>query len=64
MALLTKMSQLGHYETIRTLGTSIGNVVHEQNPVEITSLPMLRTTKRSSTEETTVLHILELFHIC
>ena len=51
MALLTKMSQLGHYETIRTLGTCIGNVVHERNPVNITSLTMLRTTKRSLREE-------------
>ena len=28
MALSIKMSQLGHYETILTLGTCIGNVVH------------------------------------
>ena len=28
MALLTKMSQLGHYETICTLGKCIGNVVN------------------------------------
>ena len=28
MALPTKMSQLGHYDTICTLGTCIGNVVH------------------------------------
>ena len=30
--LSTKMSQLGHYETIYTLGMCIENVVHEQNP--------------------------------
>ena len=28
MALPTKMSQLGHNDTIRTLGMCIGNVVH------------------------------------
>ena len=28
MVLPTKMSQLGHYETIRTLGTCIRDVVH------------------------------------
>ena len=44
----TKMSQLGHYETIRTLGTCIGNIVHKQNPVKMTSLTMFRTTRRSS----------------
>ena len=30
LALSTKMSQLGHYETIHILGMCIGNVVHEQ----------------------------------
>ena len=38
LALSTKMSQLGHYETIHTLGMCIGNVVHEQNLVKMTSL--------------------------
>ena len=28
MALATKLNELGHYETIFTLGTCIGNVVH------------------------------------
>ena len=42
MALSTKMSQLGHYETIRILGMCIGNVVHEQNPVKMTSLTRFR----------------------
>ena len=42
LALSTKMSQLGHYETIHTLGMCIGNVVHEQNPVKMTSLIRFR----------------------
>ena len=39
-----KMSQLGPYETIRTfkLGMCIGNVVHKQNPVKMTSLTRFR----------------------
>ena len=40
--MLTKMSQLGHYETIRILGMCIGNVVYEQNPVKMTSLTRFR----------------------
>ena len=42
VALSTKMSQLGHYETIRILGMCIENVVHEQNPVKMTSLTRFR----------------------
>jgi len=38
VALSTKTSQLGRYETIRILGMCIGNEVHEQNPVKMTSL--------------------------
>ena len=37
-----KMSQLGHYETIRTLGMCIGDVVHEQNFVKMTSFTRFR----------------------
>lgn len=39
---LTKMSQLAHSETIHTLGMDIGNVVHEQNLVKLTSLTRFR----------------------
>ena len=42
MALSTKMSQLDHYETICILRMCIGNVVHEQNPVKMTSLTRFR----------------------
>jgi hypothetical protein len=42
VALSTKMSQLGHYETICILGMCIGNVVHEQNPMKMTSLTRFR----------------------
>jgi hypothetical protein len=42
LALSTKMSQLGHYETIRILGICIENVVHEQNPVKMTLLTMFK----------------------
>jgi hypothetical protein len=46
MALSTKMSQLGHYETTRTLGMSIQNVVYDQIPLKMTSLTFFRTTKK------------------
>jgi hypothetical protein len=42
LALSIKMSQLGHYETTCILGMCIGNVVHEQNPVKMTSLTRFR----------------------
>ena len=42
MALSTKTSQLGHYETICILGMCIGNVVQEQNPMKMTSLIRFR----------------------
>jgi hypothetical protein len=42
LALSTKMSQMGHYETIRILGMCIGNVVHERNSLKMTSLTRFR----------------------
>jgi hypothetical protein len=71
MGLSTKMSQIVHYETIRTLGTSlgtaytsIGNGLHEQNLVNMKSFIWLKTTRSTWRQKTSLFWRWPLDTIC